>query len=500
MKIVFAASECVPYSKTGGLADVVGALPRALAELGHNVSVYLPKYKQTKLGEAKTLLPSVTIPFDDKYRFCSILDGGKHAGVQFYFIDYPPFFNRDALYGTPAGDYPDNAERFALYSRAVLEGSKVLGAPEIFHCHDWQSALVPILLRSSYAEDPVFRNVSAVFTIHNIGYQGTFPPDILPLLMLPWDLFTIDKMEFWGKANFLKGAIAFSEMITTVSRKYSQEIQTPEFGFGLDGVLRERSGRVTGILNGVDYGEWSPENDKFIAQRYSAENLEGKQACKRDLLQQFGIAAADRDLPVIGIISRFAAQKGFDLIAEIASELARLPLIVTVLGSGDRPYEELFRKLNKQYPEKFAVKIAYDNALAHKIEAGADMFLMPSRYEPCGLNQMYSLKYGTVPIVRATGGLDDTIEPWDPASSSGTGFKFTPYSSAALLEAIFQALEAFRDKAGWKKLMLNGMSKDFSWTAAAREYVKVYERLQPNRFNPLETVTTEYIEEYRAVD
>ncbi len=498
MNIIFAASECVPFSKTGGLADVVGALPKALAGLGHTVSVYLPKYKQTKLTDARTLLPSVTIPFDDQYRFCSILDGGKQSGVQFYFIDYPQFFERDALYGTSAGDYPDNAERFALYSRAVLEASKILGPPDIFHCHDWQSALVPILLRSSYASDPVFQNVATVFTIHNIGYQGLFPADILPLLMLSWDLFTIDKAEFWGKVSFLKGALVFSDYVTTVSRRYSQEIQTPEFGFGLDGVLRERSSTVAGILNGVDYDEWSPEKDRFIAQPYSPENLQGKEACKRDLLQQFGITAGDLDLPVIGIVSRFAAQKGFDLIAEIADDLARMPGIVTALGNGDKKYEELFRKLNKQHPEKFAVKIGFDNPLSHKIEAGADMFLMPSRYEPCGLNQMYSLKYGTVPIVRATGGLDDTIEPWDPATGRGTGFKFNAYSSVMLLQTIHEAIQGFRDKVGWKKLMLNGMSKDFSWNASAREYVKIYERLKPPRSTPRETLTAESIEDHRA--
>ena len=479
MNIIFAASECVPFSKTGGLADVVGALPKALAGLGHSVSVYLPKYKQTKLTDARTVLPSVTIPFDDQYRFCSILDGGKLDGVQFYFIDYPPFFHRDALYGTPAGDYPDNAERFALYCRAVLEASKILGPPDIFHCHDWQSALIPVLLRSSYADDPVFQNVGTVFTIHNIGYQGLFPPDTLPLLMLSWDLFTIDKMEFWGKVNFLKGALVFADYITTVSKKYSQEIQTPEFGFGLDGVLLARSSTVSGILNGVDYDEWSPEKDKFIAQPYSPASLQSKQVCKRDLLQQFGIADADANQAMIGIVSRFAAQKGFDLIAEIADDLAALPLIVTALGSGDKKYEDLFRKLNKQHPDKIAVKIGYDNPLAHKIEAGTDMFLMPSRYEPSGLNQMYSLKYGTIPVVRATGGLDDTIEPWNSTTGQGTGFKFSNYSSVALLTSIREALQAFRDKVGWKKLMLNGMSKDFSWNASAREYVKVYERLKP---------------------
>lgn len=479
MNIVFAASECVPFAKTGGLADVVGALPQALAELGHSVSVYLPKYKQTKLPEAKVLLRSITVPFDDQYRFCSVLDGGKRLGVQFYFIDCPAFFDREALYGTPAGDYPDNAERFALYCRAVLEASKVLGVPDIFHCHDWQSALIPVLLRTSYQKDPVYRATRTVFTIHNIGYQGLFEPDTLALLMLPWDLFTIDKMEFWGKVNFLKGALTFSDHITTVSRKYAHEIQTSEYGFGLEGVLRARAGSVSGILNGVDYNEWDPARDKHIVRQYSPENLEGKKECKYDLLRQFSVEKASIELPVIGIVSRFVAQKGFDLIAEIAHDLARLPLVMTVLGSGDKEYQELFLKLSKQFPEKIAVKVAYDNALAHKIEAGADMFLMPSRYEPSGLNQMYSLKYGTVPIVRATGGLDDTIEPWDAAARKGTGYKFSAYSGVALLNCIHEALRAFKDQANWKKLMQNGMKKDFSWAASAREYVKIYERLSP---------------------
>ncbi|HKW75164.1 MAG TPA: glycogen synthase GlgA [Terriglobales bacterium] len=480
MNIVFAASECVPFSKTGGLADVVGALPQALASLGHHVTVYLPKYKQTRISEAKVVLRSITVPFDDQYRFCSVIDGGKRSGVQFYFIDYPQFFDRDALYGTPAGDYPDNAERFALYSRAVIEATKILGVPDIFHCHDWQSALVPILLRTSYADDPVFQATATVFTIHNMGYQGLFPPDTLPLIMLPWDLFTMDKMEFWGKVNFLKGALVFSDHITTVSRKYAQEIQTAEFGFGLEGVLKSRAGNVSGILNGVDYKEWNPEADRLIVRQFSASQLEGKRECKYDLLRQFGIEDRKNvELPVIGIVSRFAAQKGFDLIAEIADDLAQLPLVLAILGSGDKEYQDLFLKLNREYPEKFALKVAYDNVLAHKIEAGADMFLMPSHYEPSGLNQMYSLKYGTVPIVRATGGLDDSIEPWNPASGKGTGFKFSGYSGSALLTAINEALNAFKDRQNWKALMLNGMKKDFSWTVSAREYVKIYERLVP---------------------
>jgi starch synthase len=253
MHIAFAASEGVPYSKTGGLADVVGALPRALAALGHQVTVYLPRYRQTKLADPQTVARSVTIPFDDHYRFCSVISSGGQGGVRYFFVEYPPFFDRDALYGTAVGDYPDNAERFALFSRAVIETSKIVGAPDVFHCHDWQAALIPVLLHTQYSQDPAFRDTATVFTIHNMGYQGLFPAEILPLLTLPWDLFTITKMEFFGQVNFLKGALAFSDYVSTVSRKYSQEIQTTEFGFGLEGVLRNRAATVTGIVNGVDY-------------------------------------------------------------------------------------------------------------------------------------------------------------------------------------------------------------------------------------------------------
>jgi starch synthase len=481
MNIAFVAPEGVPYSKTGGLADVVGALPRALAALGHQVSVYLPRYRQTKLSDPATVVRSITIPFDDHYRFASVVTGTSQGGVRFYFVEYPQYFDRDALYGTSTGDYPDNAERYALFSRAVLEASKILGVPQIFHCHDWQSALVPVLLRTIYEEDPAFKDVGTVFTIHNMGYQGLFPPDTLPLLMLPWDLFTMSKMEFFGQVNFLKGALTYSDFVTTVSRKYSQEIQTAEYGFGLEGVLHARAATVTGILNGVDYDEWSPQTDKYATAKFSPQDLSGKAKDKQDLLAAFGVSKADPKLPVIGIVSRFAAQKGFDLIAQIADRLAREEMIMVALGSGDKSYEELFLRLSKQFPKKIAVKVAYDNALAHKIEAGADMFLMPSRYEPCGLNQIYSLKYGTVPIVRATGGLDDTIEPWDARSGKGTGFKFTEYSGESLLLTIKQALEAYQDRTSWQVLMRNGMSKDFSWNASARDYGKVYERVKQMR-------------------
>ncbi len=481
MHIAFVASECVPFSKTGGLADVVGALPKALAALGHQVSVYVPRYRQTKLTDPQPVVRSVTVPFDDKYRFPSIVTAGNSGGVRFYFVEYPAYFDREAIYGTSAGDYPDNAERYYLFIRAVLEASKILGVPHVFHCHDWQSALLPVMLRTEYAEDPAFREVGTVFTIHNMGYQGLFPPDILPLLMLPWDLFTMSKMEFFGQVNFLKGALTFSDFITTVSKKYSQEIQTTEYGFGLEGVLRLRAATVSGILNGVDYDEWSPQADRFIAAKFSPQDLSGKKACKKDLLTAYGLADADPNLPVIGIVSRFAAQKGFDLISQVVDRLAREEMTMVVLGAGDKPYEEMFQRLSKQFPHKIAVKVAYDNAIAHKIEAGADMFLMPSRYEPCGLNQIYSLKYGTVPIVRATGGLDDTIEPWDARTGKGTGFKFAEYTGEALLATTKQALLAYRDQASWQVLMRNGMGRDFSWGASAREYGKVYDRVRQLR-------------------
>jgi starch synthase len=337
------------------------------------------------------------------------------------------------------------------------------------------------MLRTLYAEDPAFRDVATVFTIHNMGYQGLFPPDTLPLLMLPWELLAISKMEFFGQVNFLKGALVHSDFVTTVSKKYSQEIQTTEYGFGLEGVLRARAATVTGILNGVDYDEWSPLTDKFAVAKFSPQDLGGKRQCKQDLLNAFGIANAGANVPVIGIVSRFAAQKGFDLIAQIMDRLAREEMIVVALGAGDKPYEEMFQRLNKQFPNKIAVKVAYDNAIAHKIEAGADMFLMPSRYEPCGLNQIYSLKYGTVPIVRATGGLDDTIEPWDARTGKGTGFKFTEYTGEALLATIKQALRAYQDSSSWQTLMRNGMGRDFSWGASAREYGKIYERARQAR-------------------
>lgn len=476
MRMVFVASEGVPYSKTGGLADVVGALPKALAASGYEVEVLLPRYRMTKPGRPLPQLKSLTIPLSSGFKFASIQDGGESSGVRHYLVDCPEFFDREGLYQKEGQDYPDNHLRFAAFSLAALEFMKRSASPpDIVHCHDWQSALVPIYLRNLYQGAGFFEKTSVVFTIHNLGYQGHFPPHILPQISLHAGLFNIEGLEFYGKVNLLKGGIVFSDFITTVSRKYAEEIQTPEFGCGLEGVLKSRSGRLAGILNGVDYDAWDPATDKLIAANYTPEDLKGKEACKKALLEKMGVAKPALDRPIIGIVSRFAAQKGFDLIAGIAEELMAMDLYIVALGTGEPQYEELFRALTKKYPDKFLVKVAYDNTLAHQIEAGSDMFLMPSRYEPCGLNQIYSLKYGTVPVVRATGGLDDTIQAIN--GKGGTGFKFAEYSPDALLATIRRAAETYRQSKVWRQLMLNGMRKDFSWVASAKEYAKIYQTL-----------------------
>jgi starch synthase len=478
MQIVFAASECTPYAKTGGLADVVGALPPTVARLGHRVSVYLPFYTRVRKfigGQPKVAIRSITIPFRDSNRFVDVVNGGIHDGVRYYFIDCPEFFDRQELYGAGGSDYPDNAERFSLFCRAVIEATKIFGVPDVFHVHDWQAALIPVYLKTVYATDPALLGAATVLTIHNAAYQGKFPPTTTEDLLFPWDIFTMDKLEQFDRFNFLKGGVVYSDQLTTVSRKYAEEIQTPAFGEQLEGVLRQRAADLHGILNGVDYALWNPARDGSLAAHYSPENLEGKSACRADLLHAFGLEKVAETTPVIGIVSRLAMQKGFDIVAKIFDELGARNLVVAALGSGDPYYEDLFRDWAFRFPSSVAVRIGYDDALSHKVEAGADMFLMPSRYEPSGLNQMYSLKYGTVPIVRATGGLDDTIEEWDGEKGTGTGFKFEGFESKDLLAEIDNALEAFRDKKKWANLMRNGMARDYSWAIPAKEYVRVYE-------------------------
>ncbi|MGA2831433.1 MAG: glycogen synthase GlgA [Terracidiphilus sp.] len=484
MHIVFAASECVPFAKTGGLADVVGALPPELVKLGHEVTVYLPLYagvrRQVK-GDLNYAARSITIPFEYYNRFAGVVDAGKRAGVQYYFIDCPELFDREGLYGTAEGDYPNNWERFGLFCRAVLEATKLLGAPDVFHLHDWQAALIPVYLGTTYNSDPLLKNAGTVLSIHNAAYQGAFPPATTERLLFPWDIFTLDKLEQFDQFNFLKGGLVYSDILTTVSRKYAEEIQTPEFGNQLDSVLRGRAAELRGILNGVDYAQWNPATDPNLAAHYSPENLAGKRECRADLLRAFGLDRVGDSTPVFGIVSRFALQKGFDLLEQVAGRLSELDVAVVALGSGEPVYEKFFRDWAFWNKANVAVRIGYDDALSHKIEAGADIFLMPSLYEPCGLNQIYSLKYGTVPVVRATGGLDDTIEEWDPKQGTGTGFKFRGMRSEGLRDAIDRALAAFEDKEGWKKLMLNGMARNYSWEQPAREYVAAYEEAVKKR-------------------
>jgi starch synthase len=472
LRILFAASEGLPFSKTGGLADVIEALPKALVAQGHELAVVLPRYRGIKTS--MVVMPSVTIPLGGRLRFPAIADGTMLNGVRYFFVDDPGYFDRDGIYGNSAGDFPDNAERYSEFCRATIEIAKHVWPADVIHCHDWQTALVPVFLRSLYAADPLVKDLPVIFTIHNLGYQGHFPAAVLDRAGIPAEVYHPAGLEFYGIINLLKGGLVYSDYLTTVSKKYAEEIQTPEFGYGLDGVVRSRRDHVVGILNGVDYSVWNPEKDRFIAAPYSAKDLTGKHSCKKELLEIFGLSPEYENRPVLGIVSRFADQKGFDLIAAIAKDLMLEDVILTVLGTGDRRYEELFETLANEFPGRVGVRIGYDNELAHKIEAGADMFLMPSRYEPCGLNQIYGLKYGTVPIVRATGGLDDTVESFDVEHGTGTGFKFEPYTGVALLDAVRLALHHFADERIWKRIQLNGMSRDFSWKRPATEYAKLY--------------------------
>ena len=479
MKILFVSPEGLPFSKTGGLADVVEALPRSLVASGHQVCVLLPRYKGNQA--TRTIVPSLTMPLGSMMRFPSISEAGTFEGVRYYFVDDAEYFQREKLYGDKSGDYADNARRFGELSRAAIEFAKQVWMPDVLHCHDWQAALVPIYLRTIYARDRALEHLPVVFTVHNLGYQGLFPRTTLADVSLPESLFRIDALEYYGKINLLKGGLLFADYITTVSRKYAKEIQTAEYGCGLEGVIQSRGNRVSGIVNGVDYTAWNPETDSNIVATYSTKLMDGKKLCKKDLLAAFQLPAENMARPVIGLVSRFVDQKGFDLIAETAAELMKEDFALVALGNGDAKYEKLFQDLAAKYPSRVGVKIAYDNVVAHKIEAGADMFLMPSRYEPCGLNQIYSLRYGTVPVVRATGGLDDTVEAFDAKTGKGTGFKFEAYNGKALVKCVREALAAYADLRQWRSLQMNGMAKDFSWKASAAQYVKLYEAAKQSR-------------------
>ncbi len=477
IKVVVASSEATPFAKTGGLADVAGALPQALAELGCDVTLFMPLYRDVVDCGAE-LLPTgvkVSVPVGRRVLEAEIFSA-KSGGVTVYFVKRDEYFDRTYLYATPQEDYFDNLERFVFFSRAVMEATIKLGlAPDVMHCNDWQSGLIPAYLKSLYRD--VLPDTACVFTIHNLAYQGLFPASFFDLTGLPQDMFAMDGVEFWGRINLLKAGIVYSDVITTVSNAYSKEIQTPEYGCGLEGILTERQHELFGVINGVDYKVWNPEVDGFIARKYSVADMKGKGECKKDLLKEYGLKSKPTT-PVIGIISRLADQKGFDILSKAMNSLMKLDLVIVLLGTGEKKYHDLFEKLAKRYPEKLGVKITFNNTLAHKIEAGSDMFLMPSRYEPCGLNQIYSLRYGTIPIVRDTGGLSDTIKEFKPGKgakqSAGNGFKFKRYSSNALLRKVSQATTVYSDKKEWAGLVSRAMGCDFSWRSSAVKYIELY--------------------------
>ncbi len=478
LKILFASSEVTPFAKTGGLADVSCSLPQALEALGHEMVLVMPLYRSVKEGkhDLRKQEKSLSVPFRGQSLETQVFAAKTGENIPIYFIQREEFFDRSGLYGTSQGDYFDNPERFIFFSRSVLELVHSLGfQPDIIHCHDWQTGLIPAYFKSLYAQNPSLQKARTVFTIHNLAYQGVFPREIMAFSDLPSELFSMRGLEYYGKMNFMKGGIVFSDVITTVSGKYAKEIQTPEYGYGMEGVLGERSVDIYGILNGVDYTSWNPRTDPHIASNYDVRDLSGKKKCKEELIEIFKLNGPD-ERPIIGVISRLADQKGFDILAEALDHLMKLGLYLVILGTGDARYEKQFTVLGKKYPDRLGVKIAFDNVLAHKIEAGSDMFLMPSKYEPCGLNQMYSLKYGTIPVVRATGGLEDTIKEFDPEGQKGNGFKFKAYSSSELIKAVKRAIYIYKNKLLWKKLMANAMNEDFSWGKSAQKYEEIYKK------------------------
>jgi starch synthase len=479
LHILMVASEATPWAKTGGLADVVGALPAALDRLGHHVTTVLPHYRSVQLSESMTNDRTVRVgSLEIRTRFHVVTLSPRRRAV---FVDVPRYFDRASLYGDASADYSDNAERFALLATAALDFAQHVAptrSVDVVHAHDWQGGLVPTLLAAWPGRWSRLSSAGRVFTIHNLAYQGLFPRETVPALGLPWEVFHIDRGEFWGKFSFLKAGINYSDEITTVSPAYARETQTRAFGSGLDGVLASHAHRYTGILNGIDADLWNPATDPFLPARYDAGDLTGKRICKRVLLERFNLSVGDDALhrPLVGMVSRLVDQKGWDVIEAAAPSLVELDATWVFLGSGEPRYEQLLTRLAASHPARVAAHIGFDESLSHLIEAGSDMFLMPSRFEPCGLNQMYSLRYGTVPIVHAVGGLDDTIQPYTSRARRANGFKFDQPTPDALVRTVRQAVRLYRDKAAWQRLMLQGMAEDHSWGPSAREYVKVYRR------------------------
>lgn len=473
MKIAICASEMVPFAKTGGLADVVGALPLALGKKKQEIVIIMPFYAQVR--KSAQSIHKFT-------RDISYADLGENIKV--YFIEHDSYFNRDELYADKSGDYKDNPERFSYYCKKSLELLKEIafsvkggfvsgGAADIIHCHDWQSALIPVYLKTIYAHDSFYKDTKTLLTIHNIGYQGLFPKEKFPVLGLDWGLFSVDGLEFYGKINLLKGGIVFSDIISTVSQTYSKEIQTKEFGFGLEGVLKKRKRSLFGILNGLDYSIWNPQTDTIITNNYSASDLEGKRKNKC-VLQEICNLPVRPDVPLFGIVSRLADQKGFDLLIDAIDAICGMDIQLVILGTGDLKYHQTLARVANRYPQNISLHLKFDNLLAHKIYAGCDIFLMPSRYEPCGLGQLISLRYGAIPLVFKTGGLADTV-------TIDHGFVFSRYHKDDFSRAAQEAVKAFHDKDRWLQLIKNAMACNFSWEESARQYVQLYEMQKTQR-------------------
>lgn len=475
MKILFVASEMTPYAKTGGLADVIGSLPQSLSKKGHDIRVFIPKYEiNTDKFPLKKELKNLKILVGNDLKKVDIYSLKDIEGVIIYFISCDEFFKRKGLYGTKQGDYKDNDARFILFAKAVLEAVKKINfCADIYHLHDWQSALVAVYLKTLYRQDSFFIKAKSIITIHNLAYQGLFEKESLIKAGLSLDFFTFDKLEYWGKFNFLKAGIVYADWITTVSPSYAYEIQTKEFGYGLEGVLKHRANNISGIINGLDYEYWNPKTDPNLIENYDVNSIKKKIKNKLALQKENGLKIHP-NIFLIGMITRLVDQKGLNIVSEIIEELMKEKIQFVLLGTGENKYHRLFEELGKKYYTQIGVHLCFDEKMAKRIYAGADAFLMCSYYEPCGLGQLISLRYGTIPIVRKTGGLKDTIKDITQ-EEQGNGFSFKEYSSKSLLETIKRAYCIFnQDKKKWLKIIEVGMQQDFSWQNSAKEYEKLY--------------------------
>ncbi|MCB0047516.1 MAG: glycogen synthase GlgA [Caldilineaceae bacterium] len=478
-------SECVPYAKTGGLADVVGSLPQALQALGHEVIVVMPKYSSidAEKFDLQRRFDSMGVWMGNFLEWCAV-DEANNEGVATYFIEADKYFRRDGLYhDANYNDFGDNPARFGFLTRAGLQLMRDLDfAPDIVHVHDWQTALAPAYLKTWHWDDPVLGGAASVLTIHNIAYQGKYDAGVYPYLGLGWQNFHADTFEDFGAINFLKGGIAYADALNTVSPTYADETRTPALGYGLAPYLNDRGRDYSGIVNGVDYSEWNPATDSLIPANYDAFYLSGKTKCKRALQERFGLDIS-REIPIVGVVSRMVDQKGLDVLAAAIEGIVRdMAVQFVVLGSGDKGLEAFYGRLPLAYPGRIGSYIGYSNELAHWIEAGSDFFIMPSRYEPCGLNQIYSLKYGTLPIVRATGGLEDTVEQYDEATGDGTGFKFYDLNPGSIYSTVGWAVSTFYDRpAHMKRMIQHAMAQDYSWEKSARQYLQLYEQAMDNK-------------------